>query len=122
MSQAYDWRSPTAAKQLMQLDREQFAIEFLRRNPAYAEDYYNTLDRTPPNPSATEIAMEGLARRWGLGFPACTGYPCMGLSWLVAARAFSIDRYRHRGAQRIRRRLLNRLRRPFARADERRNT
>jgi hypothetical protein len=48
MSQAYDWRSPTAAKQLMQLDREQFAIEFLRRNPAYAEDYHNTLNRTPP--------------------------------------------------------------------------
>lgn len=109
MSQAYDWRSPTAAKQLMQLDREQFAIEFLRRNPAYAEDYYNTLDRTPPNPSATEIAMEGLARRWGLAFPACTGYTCMGLSWLVAAGAFSIHRYGHRATKRFRRRLFDRL-------------
>ena len=119
MSQAYDWRSPTAAKQLMQLDREQFAIEFLRRNPAYAADYHNTLSRTPPNPSATEIAMEGLARRWGLSFPARTGCPCLGLSWLVAARAFTIHRYGRRGAKRIRHRLLNRLRRSFARADER---
>ncbi|MGD9846693.1 MAG: DUF6499 domain-containing protein [Variibacter sp.] len=121
MSHAYDWRSPDAAKQLRQLDREQFAIEFLRRNPAYAEDYHNTLERTPPNPSATEIAMEGLARRWGLTFSARTRYPCMGISWLVAARAFSIHRYGRRGANRIRRRILNQLRWPFARADERRN-
>lgn len=121
MSQAYDWRSPTAAKQLMQLDREQFAIEFLRRNPAYAEDYCNTLDRTPPNPSATEIAMAGLARRWRLSFRACTGYPCMGLSWILAAGVFSVHRHSRRGAKRIRRRLFNRLRRSFARADEHRN-
>ena len=121
MSQAYDWRSPTADKQLMQLDREQFAIEFLRRNPAYAEDYHNTLYRTPPNPSATEIAMAGLARRWRLSFRACTGYPCMGLSWNVAARVLSVHCHSRRGTKRIRRRLFNRLRWPFARADERRN-
>ncbi|MEW6453866.1 MAG: DUF6499 domain-containing protein [Pseudomonadota bacterium] len=121
MSQAYDWRSPTAAKQLMQLDREQFSIEFLRRNPAYAEDYHNTLNRTPPNPSAIEIAMAALARRWRLSFRACTGYPCMGLPWIVAAGAFSVDRYCRRGTRGIRRRLFNRLRWPFARADERRN-
>ena len=120
MSDAYDWRSPDATKQLMQLDREQFAIEFLRRNPAYAEDYRATIERTPPNPSATEIAMEGLARRWGLTFPARTGYPSLGLSWLVATGAFSIYRHGRRGTKRLRRRLFNRLRRPFARADERR--
>jgi hypothetical protein len=121
MSDAYDWRSPGAAEQLMQLDREQFAVEFLRRNPAYAEDYHNTLERTPPNPSSTEIAMEGLARRWGLTFPARAGYPFMGISRLVAARAFSIHRYGRRGAKRIRWRLFHRLRWPFAGADERRN-
>ena len=119
MSDAYDWRSPNAAKKLMQLDREQFAIEFLRRNPAYAADYHNTLSRTPPNPSATEIAMEGLARRWGLSFPARTGCPCLGLSWLVAAGALSLGRDSHRRAKRIRCRLFDRLRRSFARADER---
>ena len=99
MSHAHDWRSPITAKQMMQLDREQFAIEFLRRNPAYAEDYRNTLDRTPPNPTAAEIAMAGLARRWGLSFPACTGYACMDISWLMAAGAFSLRCDGHRGAK-----------------------
>lgn len=122
MSEAYDWRSADATKQLMQLDREQFAIEFLRRNPAYMEDYHTTLERTPPDPSAVEIAMEGLARRWGLSFPARTGHPCMGISWLVAAGAFSFHRDNRRRSERIRWRLFYRLRWPFARADERRNT
>lgn len=122
MSHAYDWRSPDATKQLMQLDREQFAIEFLRRNPAYAEDYHNTLDRTPPNPSATETAMARLAHRWGLSFPACTRYARMGISWLVAAGAFSLRRHSRPGAERIRRRLFNRFRRPFPTPDERRNS
>jgi hypothetical protein len=121
MTDAYDWRSPDATKQLMKLDRDQFAIEFLRRNPAYANDYHNTLERTPPNPSATEIAMEGLARRWGLTFSARPGHPRVGLSWFVAARAFAIHCHGHRRTNRFRRRILNQLRWPFAHADERRN-
>lgn len=110
MSDAYDWRSPDAAEKLMKLDREQFAIEFLRRNRAYAEDYHSTLGRTLPNPSATEIAMEGLARRWGLSFPARTRHTCMGFSWFVAAGAFAFHRYGRRGAKRVRRQLFHRLR------------
>ena len=122
MSHAYDWRSPITAKQLMQLDREQFAIEFLRRNPAYAEDYRDTLDRTPPNPTATEISMAGLARRWRLSFPACTGYTFMGISWLMAAGVFSLRCDGRRSAKRIRRLLFDRLRRPVPTPDECRNS
>jgi len=37
MPAASDWRSAHTADMLMRLDQEQFAVEFLRRNPAYGE-------------------------------------------------------------------------------------
>ena len=42
MAEVLDWRSARLADKLMTLDREQFAVEFLRRNPAYVEDYKTT--------------------------------------------------------------------------------
>ena len=42
MAEVLDWRSARLADKLMTLDREQFAVEFLRRNPAYVEDYNTT--------------------------------------------------------------------------------
>jgi hypothetical protein len=56
----------------MQLDRPQFAAEFLRRNPDYNDDYRNTQDQIASGSLAHDAGMERLARRWGLSFPACT--------------------------------------------------
>jgi hypothetical protein len=54
----------------MQLNRSQFALEFLRRNPRYKDDYQSTLSRIATGELDQESGMEQLARRWGLTFPA----------------------------------------------------
>lgn len=64
----YDWRSADAAEVLMRLDQEQFALEFLRRNPAYRKDYRNTQDCIAGGLLSQEAGMAHLARRWGLSF------------------------------------------------------
>lgn len=70
MPPAFDWRAASTADRLMQLDRAQFAVEFLRRNPAYNEDYRDTQARIASGALAHDVGMEELARRWGLTFPA----------------------------------------------------
>lgn len=64
----YDWRSADAAEVLMRLDQEQFALEFLRRNPAYGKDYRNTQRHIAEGLLSQEAGMARLARRWGLSF------------------------------------------------------
>lgn len=66
----YDWRSADAAEVLMQLDQEQFAMEFLRRNPGYKRDYRDTRRRIAEGVLSDEAGMAHLARRWGLSFRA----------------------------------------------------
>lgn len=82
---AFDWRSASTADRLMRLDRDQFAVEFLRRNPAYREDYRNTQEGIASGSLSREAGMAQLAHRWGLSFPACTRHPRVGDSRLVAA-------------------------------------
>ena len=67
MAGVLDWRSARLADKLMTLDREQFAVEFLRRNPAYVEDYNTTQALI-----ASDAGLAQLARRWGLSFPPST--------------------------------------------------
>jgi hypothetical protein len=69
----------------MRLDQEQFAVEFLRRNPAYAKDYRNTQNRIAAGSLSHDAGMARLARRWGLSFRACTRHACLGVACLVAA-------------------------------------
>lgn len=73
MPERFDWRSPRAAEELMRLSQEQFASEFLRRNPAYREDYHNTQHGIVLGTLSYQDGMRALARRWGLSFPARTG-------------------------------------------------
>lgn len=94
MPAASDWRSASTANELMRLDRDQFAVEFLRRNPTYAEDYRNTQRRIASGSLAYDVGMARLARRWGLIFPACTRDARVGVSRPVAAGAFAC-RCRH---------------------------
>ncbi len=68
MSPASDWRSASTVDRLEQLDREQFAVEFLRRNPAYREDYRNTQKLISSGLISPDAGMACLARRWGLSF------------------------------------------------------
>jgi hypothetical protein len=70
MPSASDWRSAQAAEKLLQLDRNQFAIEFLRRNPAYREDYRRTQQEIASGALPRDSALANLGRRWGLNFPA----------------------------------------------------
>jgi hypothetical protein len=78
----------------MRLDQEQFALEFLRRNPDYIEDYRNTQNRIAAGSLSHDAAMARLARRWGLSFPACARYACVGFTCLVAAG--TLARHCHR--------------------------
>lgn len=89
-----DWRSPSTAEKLMQLDRPRFAVEFLRRHPGYNEDYRNTQAQIASGSLAYDPGMERLARRWGLSFPACARHPCLGLACPVAAGTFALRCHR----------------------------
>ena len=73
MPERVDWRSPRAAEELMRLSQKQFASEFLRRNPAYREDYHNTQHEITLGTLSYQDGMRALARRWGLSFRAHTG-------------------------------------------------
>jgi len=72
MAEVLDWRSARLADKLMTLDREQFAVEFLRRNPAYVEDYNTTQALIAAGDVPADAGLAQLARRWGLTFPPST--------------------------------------------------
>jgi hypothetical protein len=72
MAEVLDWRSAWLADKLMTLDREQFAVEFLRRNPAYVEDYNTTQALIAAGDVPADAGLAQLARRWGLSFPPST--------------------------------------------------
>jgi hypothetical protein len=72
MAEVLDWRSARLADKLMTLDREQFAVEFLRRNPAYVEDYNTTQALIAAGDVPADAGLAQLARRWGLSFPPST--------------------------------------------------
>ena len=67
MSKSF-WRSADAVAQLHQLERAGFALEFLRRNPAYRDDYARTQRRVARSRVDPDVASADLARRWGLRF------------------------------------------------------
>lgn len=62
------WRSPETLAQITALDRSGFAVEFLRRNPAYRRDYARTQRRIARGADDPDTARAVLARRWGLCF------------------------------------------------------
>ncbi len=64
MSKRPDWRSPDYVEALKDLDRAGFAWEFLRRNPAYRDDY----DRIDEDPQESELSPEMVGGNWGLSF------------------------------------------------------
>lgn len=77
------WRSPEYVDVLKDLDRAGFAWEFLRRNPAYQEDYGNTQEKDDDqdgNPPA-------LGWHWGLSFRLRSSARRDGCSGFVAARS-----------------------------------
>lgn len=89
MQAASDWRSASTADKLMQLDRNQFAVEFLRRNPAYAGAYRDTQVHIAAGSLTHEAGMARLAREWGLTFPASSRDASMGISRPVATGTFA---------------------------------
>ena len=67
MSRSF-WRSPDAVAQLNQLERSGFALEFLRRNRAYRDDYARMQMHIAHRRVDPDKANTDLARRWGLRF------------------------------------------------------
>lgn len=62
------WRSEETIERLKQLERPGFAVEFLRRNPDYQQDYARLLRQTSRDQARAEAARTAVARRWGLRF------------------------------------------------------
>lgn len=81
MSKRPDWRSPDYVEALKDLDRAGFAWEFLRRNPAYREDY----DRIDEDPEASELSPGRIGGNWGLSFRLRPLRRCVGHAGIVAA-------------------------------------
>lgn len=62
------WRSAETIERLKQLERPGFAVEFLRRNADYRQDYARMLRQIARNQAEAESARSAVARRWGLRF------------------------------------------------------
>lgn len=71
MAEAPDWRSHETERELSRLERQEFAWEFLRRNPDYRRDY--TRERSARRSAAASDIERSSAPRWGLRFPARSG-------------------------------------------------
>ena len=64
-----DWREPCAPHELGDLERTDFALEFLRRNPDYRRDHADMMRRIARKETDEQAAREEFAQRWGLRFP-----------------------------------------------------
>jgi len=87
----FDWRSPTEDDYLKHLDRPGFAWEFLRRNPAYQEDYETIVRGAASDVGSGGTTSEALARRWGLSFPGRSKACRQPSSCVLAARDVAHD-------------------------------
>lgn len=74
-------RSPDYVEALKDLDRAGFAWEFLRRNPAYREDY----DRIDEDPEEPELSPERMGGNWGLSFRLRPVANCVSHTGIMAA-------------------------------------
>ena len=81
MTKRPDWRSPDYVEALKDLDRAGFAWEFLRRNPAYRDDY----DGIAEDPDESELSPGAVGRRWGLSFRLRSLARCECRAGLMAA-------------------------------------
>ena len=81
MTKRPDWRSPDYVEALKDLDRAGFAWEFLRRNPAYRDDYAEIAD----DPDKQELSPGAVGRRWGLSFRLQSGPQWVGGAGFMAA-------------------------------------
>ena len=61
MPSAPDWRSASAYAYVHELNRREFAWEYLRRNPSYKRDYRGAIHRME--------SIDAFALRWGVRFP-----------------------------------------------------
>ena len=85
MTKRLGWRSPDYVEALKDLDRAGFAWEFLRRNPAYRDDYAEIAD----NPDESELSPGAVGWRWGLSFRLRSGTRRFCRAGSVAAGSFA---------------------------------
>ena len=82
---------------LQQLDRPGFAWEFLRRNPAYQEDYKRVVRKDASHASFEGRSRDALVWRWGLAFCGRSAAFRQSSDCILAGRCAA-----HRGASRAR--------------------
>ncbi len=92
MSPASDWRSLTGHEYLKRLNRPGFAWEFLRRNPAYQEDYETMVRGAASDAGSGGMTRDALAWRWGLSFPGRSKACRRSGGRVLAARSAAYDR------------------------------
>jgi hypothetical protein len=68
MPQKPDWRIESDYESLDFLDREQLALEFLRRNLEYQKDCSELKEIIETNHPDLKAAEERFSQRWGLRF------------------------------------------------------
>lgn len=66
MRKVFDWRSHETASDFETHDRADLAQEFLRRNPSYVHEYFETANLTEAASSERTASLEALGHRWGL--------------------------------------------------------
>lgn len=94
MPRRRDWRSDNTDVDFDQLNRADFAWEFLRRNPQYRRDYNQISKKI----AGSALAAEAVGQRWGLCFrlrPPTDDASCPGD---LAARACPSQRHPCPGA------------------------
>jgi len=92
MSPASDWRSLTGHEYLKRLNRPGFAWEFLRRNPAYQEDYETMVRGAASDAGSGGMTRDALAWRWGLSFPGRSKACRRSGARVLAARSAAYNR------------------------------
>jgi hypothetical protein len=85
------WRSPAIAEDYTGHDQTDFAQEFMRRDPDYRSDFELTEARIIIERLDEKVEMEGLARRWGMGFPLWARCARCRRARPLAARGFGCD-------------------------------
>lgn len=104
---ASDWRSLTGRDYLKHLDRPGFAWEFLRRNPAYQENY-NTIMREAASDARPEgPTKDPLVWRWGLSFPGRSKTSCASCGGVLAGGGAAHSHSSRSGTEELSRRTFH---------------
>lgn len=85
MAPERDWRSPAATDYFERLDIDQFAFEFVWRDPQFQRDRDELNRRVEAGRLRPAEAVRALRETWGLSFRRCRSEPARSLGTVPAA-------------------------------------